>query len=98
MVTYITYILPDVRVIILKKIRGQTHCRSELFNEKTAFGEYKFNLFIKDILYASIELSKVFEVACSNITIKKEIDLSENGSKFMLSFDYEKNIISEKWI
>ena len=81
-----------------KNIGSQTQRRSELFDEQTAYGEYKFNLFIKAIAHAGIELSNVFEVACSNITIKKEIDLSENGSKFMLSFDYEKNIISAKWI
>ena len=87
-----------MRVITLKKNGGQTQRRSELFDEQTAFGEYKFNLFIKAISYAGIKLSKVFEVACSNISIKNEIDLNDNGSKFILTFDYDKNIISAKWI
>ena len=43
-------------------------------------------------------MSKVFEVACSNISIKNEIDLNDNSSKFMLTFDYNKNIISAKLI
>ena len=40
----------------------------------------------------------MFEVACSNVSIKNEIDLNDNGSKFILTFDYNKNIISAKWI
>ena len=45
-----------------------------------------------------IQLSSVFKVACSNTIIKKKNDQLDTGSKFILSFDYEKKIISAKWV
>ena len=39
---------------------------------------------------AGIKLSSMFELAYSNTTIKEEIDPLDNGSKFMISFAYEK--------
>ena len=85
-----------------KKLIGRsTQRRSELFDEQTAMGEYKYNLLIKAIGKAGISLPKKFEVACE--LTEEEIDDSSHlvqnqGSKFVLTFDYDRNTISANWI
>ncbi len=87
-----------------KLIAKQTQRRTELFDEQTAYGEYKYNLIIKAIDKAGIALPKIFEVINPNEvfgnTQSKEEDsnqFSSHGSRFILTFDYQKQSISAKW-
>ena len=81
-----------------KSIGRQTQRRSELFDEQTALGEYKFDLFIKAIRKAGIQVPKMFELPSSQTEQKKEDNLNNDGSMFLLTFDYDKNQISAKWL
>ena len=82
-----------------KAIGRQTQRRSELFDEQTALGEYKYNLFIKAIRQAGIKLPGIFEVSSSAQNIDEDVSNSNaNGSKFLLTFDYKNNTIAAKWL
>ena len=95
-------ILPDVKVTIGKEFIGRSTQRwSELFDEQTAIGEFKYNLLIKAIDKAGIALPKKFELSCQET--EREIedcseDLHNQGSRFILTFNYEKNTISASWL
>ena len=90
-----------------KNIGKQTQRRIELFDEQTSQGEYKVNLLIKAIVKANITLPKGFELVSSNCPLnnstpnqltKEPHDESSNSSNFLLTFDYENNSISAKWL
>ena len=81
-----------------KKIIGkQTQRRIEYFDEHTATGEYKFNLFIKALQTAGIPVAKMFETA-SNLNIKDhnknhhEVEESSTTSDKTINFDMEISI------
>ena len=81
-----------------KKIIGrQTQRRIELFDEQTALGEYKFNVFIKAIKKAGIQVPDIFEFTSIENEQKKKNN-NAHGSIFLLTFDYVKNQISAKWL
>ena len=81
-----------------KHIGRQTQRRIELFDEQTAFGEYKYNLFVKAIKQAGIEAPKMFELAPTTNDQGKEKNSDNHGSMFLLTFDYDKSKISAKWL
>ena len=93
-----------------KGIGRQTQRRVELFDEQTSEGEYKYNLFIKAIQKAGIPLPKLFEVPDSKSfttfnnntneinNIEAEEGCSSFGSKFLLTFDYDGNTLSARWL
>ena len=79
-----------------KHIGRQTQRRGELFDEQTASGEYKYNLFIKAIRHAGIDVPKMFELTSSTIEERKEQIVDNNGSIFLLTFDYDIGKITAK--
>ena len=92
-----------------KSIGRQTQRRIELFDEQTSLGEYKYNLLIHAIDKAGIPLPKGFEITSTNSNIEqknnkndinelKENEETSNSSKYLLTFDYENNSISAKWL
>ena len=59
---YVTQIPKDVRFMIRKKIIGrQTQQRIYIFDEKTAGGEHKLNLFVKAMQIANMKVPTKFE-------------------------------------
>ena len=64
-------ILPDVKATIRKKLISRTtQCQSELFDEQTAMGEFKYNLLIKAIDKAGISLPKKLKLHLNKLIEK----------------------------
>ena len=87
-----------------KVIGNQTQRRIDLFDEQTANGEYKFNLLVKAMQKANMKIPKHFETECpssvsaiSKQCINTDIKYN-NGSKFILTFDYKLNTLKSKWL
>ena len=87
-----------------KKIGKHTQQRSELFDEQTAYGEYRFDLLLRAMILVDINISDIFEHKFSK---KGSSETDENspimnkanrGSKFTVTFDYTKKTVCCKWI
>ena len=80
-----------------KTIGKQTQRRVELFDEQTSMGEYKYNLFVKAFEVANMSLPACFEKVTSTMKPQSS-DITNNGSEYKLTFDYEKNQVTAEYV
>ena len=82
-----------------KQIASHTQRRIIVLDHQTAQHEFTYNSFLKGMLKANIKLDDKFESfqLSDKMDNENNISLNHNGSRFVLTFNYEDNIVTGEW-